>query len=167
MPAIWVINPVCLSQGWGLIWTVIALGLGETSGVIIKGVVSPRVNTDLLVSSPVNMAVTHNPLPYVFSRNYYHCYYIKIRSHQTVCILGQVSCFDLLPTQQLVLLSFLLTSYATILSGPVEFNKKIIYYTQTSSPLLKFKARLEMCIYFRTTAVKSYIIIIIIIHYEL
>jgi hypothetical protein len=64
MPAIWVINPVCLSQGWGLMWAVIALGLGETSGVIIKGVVSPRANTTLLVSSPVNMAITHNSLPF-------------------------------------------------------------------------------------------------------
>jgi hypothetical protein len=41
MPAIWVINPLCASKGRGLIGTVITLGLGETSGVIMKGVVGP------------------------------------------------------------------------------------------------------------------------------
>jgi hypothetical protein len=39
MPVIWVINPLCMSRGWGLIRTVIMWDMNGTSCVVMKGVV--------------------------------------------------------------------------------------------------------------------------------
>lgn len=59
MPAIWVINPLCLSRGWGLIRTVIMLGMNGTSGAIRKGVADAGASTSLRVSLLVNTAISH------------------------------------------------------------------------------------------------------------
>jgi hypothetical protein len=128
-------------------WTQIVLGMGETSRVIVKGVVSPRVNTIPLVSSRVNIAVTHNPLPFVYGYNHYHCYCINCRTSQTVCRLSEMF---LSPSHTADRTSVFFTcSRLTVLSGPVECNEiiNVKFANRLCHILLKFETTLEMCIF--------------------
>ena len=59
MPAIWVINPLCMSRGWGLIRTVILWDMNGTSGAITKGVVSDKNEQ----SSSCSLASPYGHLP--------------------------------------------------------------------------------------------------------
>jgi hypothetical protein len=140
-------------------WTLIVLGMGETSRVIVKGVVSPRVNTTSLVSSRVNIAVTHNPLPFVYGYNHYHCYCVNFRSNQCVVFLSPSHTADSTSV-------FFTCSRLTVLSGPVECNEiiNVKFTNRLCHILLKFEATLEICTYFCTIAVniECYVTIIII-----
>ena len=123
MPAIWVINPLCMSRGWGLIRTVIMWDMNGTSGAITKGVV--REKSEQNSSRFFFSQYCHFSQFIVFFVNIFFLY-----QHQNlpdVCVQNRCVFPSFFHTLTSASVCLVLSSHLiTVSSPPAEFNEIMI-----------------------------------------